>query len=276
MKIKKQYTFTNKKQIWRILPTETGKLIIEERDTDTKEVFFSCMDIRSGKKIFNKQMIEEKFWIGIEKIYDDIIFFHKFRKPDMPGHLGIIAFDISSNNILWKNDNNVFLLIYNDELYCYKEKFEAKQYFKLNYKTGELLEDLGDNTIEINIIKEKALDEENYKDYHFTKQFNFEQENNERVKNILVKLKDENLISGKIDYILLNGLIFCSFHVIDNSGSEMKNIFRVVDIDAGKVIFEVELNTGVKNYVPDSFFIKDDLLFLIKNKSKLITCSISK
>ncbi|OGU75265.1 MAG: hypothetical protein A2V93_00980 [Ignavibacteria bacterium RBG_16_34_14] len=276
MKIKKEYTFSNNKQIWRLLPSETGKLVIEERDPEAKEVFFSCIEINSGNKIFNKLFIEEKFWIGIEKIYKNTIFFHRFRKPDMPGHIGIIAFDILSKNILWRNDDYIFLFIYNDELYCFKERFEGRNYFKLNYKTGELLENVGENAVEISTLREKILDEENPEGYYFTKQFFPETEGNEKVKKFLFEERNQNLISGKIDYILLQNLLFFSFHQIQPSGDEMKNIFKAVDIDKGKVIFEEELNRGVKNFVPDSFFIKDDLLFLLKEKTELLVCSIKK
>jgi hypothetical protein len=279
MKIKKEYTFSNNKQIWRLLPAETGKLVIEERDTDLREVFFSCIDINSGKKIFNKLFIEEKFWIGIEKIYKDIIFFHKFRKPDMPGHLGIIAFDIMNKNILWRNEDYIFLFIYNDEIYCYKESAfggESRNYFKLKYKTGELLGDIDDNAVEISTLRERNLDEENLEDYHFTKQFIPETESSEEVKKFLNEERNQILISGKIDYILLQNLLFFSFHQIQPSGDELKNIFKAVDIDKGKVIFEEELNRGVKNFVPDSFFIKNNLLFLLKEKTELLVCSIKK
>jgi hypothetical protein len=109
MKIKKLYEFTHKRQLWRILPTNTGKLLIEERDTQLKEAYFNCLEIDKGKKIFENIQLEEKFWIGIESVYRDIIFFHKYLKPDMPAHKGIIAFDINSASILWENMDYNFL-----------------------------------------------------------------------------------------------------------------------------------------------------------------------
>jgi hypothetical protein len=38
MKIKKEYRFNNNRQIWRLLPSG-NKLVIEERDINSKEVF---------------------------------------------------------------------------------------------------------------------------------------------------------------------------------------------------------------------------------------------
>ncbi|HUX92187.1 MAG TPA: DUF4905 domain-containing protein, partial [Ignavibacteriaceae bacterium] len=93
MKIKKEYEYSNRRQIWRLIPTDSGKIIIEDRNVETKEAFFNCLDIYTGKKKFSNLQLDEKYWIGIETIYKDIIFFHKYLKPDMPGHIGIIAYD---------------------------------------------------------------------------------------------------------------------------------------------------------------------------------------
>jgi|SRR5690606_1764255 len=275
MKIKKEYTYSTSKQIWRLLPSNTNKLIIEERDPELKEVSFSCIELSSGKKLFINKTIEEKFWIGIEKIYNDIIFLHKFKKPDMPGHIGIIAFDINKKEILWKNDELIFLFINNEDLFCYSEtSFESKRYFKLNYLTGEILNNYGGNQSEIIKTQEMIKDEDEFAGYTFTQQFFLEIETDERVKNILTEERNSNLISGKINYIKINNLLLFSYHIIIPEKNEMKNIFKAVDIDKRKIIFDMELNRGVKNFIPDSFFIKDNLLFLLKEKSELIVCSL--
>lgn len=276
MKIKKEYTFSNKKQIWRLLPTDTDKLVIEERDPELKEAFFSCIDIQTGKKIFNKLMVEEKFWIGIEKVQNDIIYFHKFKKPDMPGHIGIIAFDIMKKEILWKSDDLIFLFAADNEVYVFKESefgSEGRHYFKLDSETGEVIKDYRSNADEINRQREKSA-ENDFEGYQFTRQFFPQTETKEDVKNILINERNRNLISGKTDYIVFNNLLLFSFHIISPEGEEMKNIFKIVDIDKGKVIFEEELNRGVKSFIPDSFFIKDNLLFLLKEKTELIVCSL--
>ncbi len=145
MKIKKLYKHNNGKQIWRILPTVSNKLVIEERDIESKEVFFSCLDIQSGKNIFKDYQHDEKHWIGIESIYNDIIFFHAYGKPDMPAHKSIIAFDIHTQSVLWQNDNYVFSFVYNDKVYCYQQRFESRVFFALDYITGDVVEELGND-----------------------------------------------------------------------------------------------------------------------------------
>jgi hypothetical protein len=95
MKLKKNYRFDNKRQIWRIIPTKEGKLIIEERELENKQAYFHCLSLDSGKNILSNFQLDDKFWVGIEAVQDDIIYFHKFAKPDMPKHRGIFAFNLS-------------------------------------------------------------------------------------------------------------------------------------------------------------------------------------
>ncbi len=273
MKIKQRYTYSNKRQLWRLLPADSGKLIIEERDVDSKEVYFNCIDIYSGKDIFKNYQLEEKSWIGIEYIYKDIIFFHHYVKPDMPEHTGIIAFDINSKKIIWASNEYVFLFVLNEILYCYKPKFEGRHFYSLNYKTGEIIEDLGDNAGLINDERNTAMNNELFSDYLFPEPFNNTKNISSEITKIFQNLKNEFVIFGNIEFITKNGLLLFNYHKITDNGN-FKNIFNAIDILTGLRIFELVMNNQTKVLMPDSFFVKDNLLFLLKEKNRLVVCSI--
>ena len=50
--MKKHIRFKDGSQVWRILISPTGNLIIETRDTEKKEAYFSCYKLESGLKRF--------------------------------------------------------------------------------------------------------------------------------------------------------------------------------------------------------------------------------
>ncbi|MGE5810476.1 MAG: DUF4905 domain-containing protein [Ignavibacteria bacterium] len=268
MKIKKIYEFTHKRQLWRILPTNTGKLIIEERDTQLKEAYFNCLEIDKGKKIFENVQLEEKFWIGIESVYSDIIFFHKYMKPDMPAHKGIIAFDINSASILWKNMDYNFLFAADNKIYCHKTFFEGKRFFILNFSTGEVIKELGDEVLEINKIKEKFSGENEENDYLFPQPV----DKNESSDPVLKELIGENSAAGKIEQARYGDLIF--LHALENTKDGFRNIFTVFDILTGKTILTEIINKKIDKFLPEAFFIKGNLLFLLKEKDTLVVYSI--
>jgi hypothetical protein len=273
MKIKKQYTYDNGRPIWRILPTETCKLIIEEREKDNKQVYFNCLNIVTGKKIFKNFQLEEKFWIGIEAVCNDVIYFHKFVKPDMPQHIGIIAMDLNEQKILWENFNNSFLFIWEEKVYAFQQMFEGRKYYSFDYESGKLFEDFGDDAEIIN-EKKKELDESNtYADYLFPVSYNSNITVPENLKEVFNKLKNDYNVSENIEYVKKNDLLLFNFHIVNSEGN-LSNRFKALDLSSGKYIFEKTLIKETRALAFDSFFIKDAHLFLLFGKNRLSVYSI--
>ena len=275
MKLKKLYKHDNKKQIWRILPTTNKKVIIEERDSKTKEVFFSCLDIESGKKIFKDFQLEEKNWIGIESIYKDVIFFHTYGKPDMPAHKSIIAFDILSQSILWQNDSYVFSFVYEEKVYCYQQRFESRVFFALDYLTGNVLEDFGNDASTINKLKEESDAKFWEQNYLFPEYFNRNNSAEIDYQKYLKQILTEKVIKGEISYLNYEGILLFNYHEVAKNNT-YTNIFTVVDLIKNKILFEETLDKNLVNLMPESFFVKDNFLFLIVDKTKLFVYQIKK
>ncbi len=275
MKIKKEYTYSNKRQIWRLLPTDTGKIIIEERDTDKKEVFFNCIEISSGRRIIKNLQFEEKFWVGIEAVYKDIIYFHTFTKPDMPGHKGVFAYDISSDKILWKTDDYIYLFVHKNLVYAYKETFEGRKFFTLNYKSGKLINEYGADASIVNEARQETYDVNYYEDYLFPEQFGVKPLQIPSAEKIIESFKLDNVVKGPVEFIIYDDLLLFNCYIVSDEG-KLKNIFMAIDILTEKIKFKERLNENAKAAVPDSFFIKDHSIFLLKDKTKLVVCSLRK
>ena len=269
MKIKKHYKHDNKKQIWRILPTSENKVVVEEREPNSKEVFFNCFDIESGKKIFNQFQLDEKNWCGIESIYKDVIFFHAYGKPDMPNHKSIIAFDIKTQKILWRNDSYVFSLVHDKKVYCFQQRFESRVFYILDYLTGNIIEELGSDVSIINPIKEKVDKDFWRQNYLFPEYFNRTEDANEGYKKYLSNVLTSKVIKGEISYLIVEDLLLFNYHEVAKNNS-FTNIFSAVNLIKNKVVLEETLDKNLTNLMPESFFVKDNFLFLIVDKTKLI------
>ncbi|MCU0344276.1 MAG: DUF4905 domain-containing protein [Ignavibacterium sp.] len=273
MKLKKLYKHDNGKQIWRILPTDNNKVVLEEREINTKEVFFSCIEIESGKKIFKNYQLDEKNWIGIESIYNDIIYFHSYGKPDMPAHKSIIAYDIRSQSILWQNDNYVFSFVYDDKVYCYQQRFESKVFFALDYLTGNVIEDFGNDVSVINQIKEQYDAKFWEQNYFFPEYFNRSSQNENDNKKYLQKLLTDKVIKGEVSFLVIKDLLMYNYHEV-NKTNTLNNEFVVIDLNKNKTLLKETLDKNLVNLMPESFFVKDNFLFLIVDKTKLLIYKI--
>lgn len=265
MKFERHIEYKPNKQIWRILITDDENVVIEKRDTSDKQVYFDNFELVSKEKIFTDLQLEEKFWIGIEKIFKGIIFFHKYSKPDMPGHKEVIAYSIKSKNILWRNEEFSYLFVYDNKVYCFKQQFEGRTYYTLNYNTGELIDDLGNNAERVNAIYDQSREEEKYKDYIFPETI---QSKNEKVAGIIKELKSNLEILGEVEYTVFRNVLFASYHskVFDNS---MVNKFTAIDSQNGKELLNLTLTPNTESFMTDSFFVYKDFLFLLKGKEEL-------
>ncbi|MBN1300832.1 MAG: DUF4905 domain-containing protein [Melioribacteraceae bacterium] len=267
MKLKKHIRHKDSKQIWRILISKSDTIIIESRDTENKEVLFNCYDLPSSKRIIRDHQFEEKFWIGIEDTLDTTIFFHKFVKPDMPGHQGIIAFSIINGSILWENPDLTFLFILNEKIYCYKQMFEARDFYSLNSRTGEIIESLGRDVEVINDFKYMADEEKDYSDYIFPERIKYGSFDGS-TQELLKKDTNNCSVTGDFEFVLKNNIIFINFHH-NVAGNLLENKFLVYDIAKGKKLYEQILNSSIKSIVPDSFFVYKNYLIYLKDKREV-------
>jgi hypothetical protein len=264
MKLKHLYSYNNKRQIWRIIPAGENRLVIEERDSSTREVFFSCIEMKTGKVILNKLQLEEKYWIGIEDVYQDLIYFHKYSKPDMPWHSEIMAYDMNNKKMLWHSKDYIFSLVLNDKLYCYKNNYEGRTYFCLHYKTGELIENLVNHPEEMAGLKEMR-ESEIYAEYNFPTVFSH---SSGEIKALFDEIRTKEVITGKIDYLEFNGIILSSYHKALKDG-KLQNCFNALDIRTKKIIFKKILNQETTNFIPDSFFLINNLVLMLREKEEL-------
>lgn len=266
MNIKKQYLYNNNRQIWRIIPAD-NRVIIEERSLENKEVFFNCIDILSGKKIFSDIQLDEKFWVGIEAVEDDFIFFHKFPKPDLPYHKSIITFEINSASVLWKNDNITFLFYFDGKVVSYKQLFEQREYFLLNALTGEVISELGSDHQAVVELRENFIEDYYAEGYLFPVEFRRELLPETGFEKYLSNHLEKFVVKGNINYININNLLMFNYHEATKENN-FNNLFYAVDTETGKILMKETLNKNIENLMPDSFFVRDNLLFLLFEKTK--------
>jgi hypothetical protein len=269
MKINKLYTYKSEQQIWRILLTDFRQFVIETRDPDSREVFFNCIDIETGNTIFKDYQFDEKSWIGIETIYKDVVFFHKYAQPSLPGHKEIICFDIAAQQVLWRSDSLTFQFVSNDQVIAAASTYSGWHFYALNYKTGEVITDYGENASQIQQMRNSADDEKDYSRYKFpekiTKDLIKHLDGDTAIKDIILNLD----IIEDVEYTSYEDLFLMNYHHRE-TGNFLRNKFAAVDLTKNKVIFEEVLNNNAKGYAPDCFFIYENILILLQEKDRII------
>jgi len=255
-------------QIWRILISEKENLIIETRDKDKKEVYYSAFSLNKKEFLWNNFQPEEKFWIGIEKIYREVIYFHKFAKPDMPAHRGIIAFDIQRKEILWEREDVIFKLIAEDKLYALEDDFYGDNILTLDLGTGKELEHYKTYELDLEALKFKAEASEDFSRYRFPEIF-YNNGADPKIELAIQTIKDKKDVDivGNFEYTLINNLFLTSYHL--NYGKKMDNEFCAFDVEEKKFLLEKKLNKQIELFAADTFFVYERYLFLLKDQREI-------
>ncbi len=271
-RLKKNYTFSSKRNIWRLIPAESDLLVIEERDTASKEVFFNCLTLAEGKPVFTNLQFDEKYWIGIEAVHKHIIYFHKFSRPNLPGHKGIYAYDVFERKIIWQNDDLQFLFADEDKVYSYQQTFDGRKFFVIDFLTGSLMSELEEDSTDFNKLRANVLQSDFLNSFLFPSVYNEILENSE-VDELIKQIFSEYNVVGHVNWLKYLDLILISFHE-KNSNGTYNNYFRAYDVGKRKYIHKDTLNSKSKSLVPDSFFVLRNLLFLLIEKNKLVVYRI--
>ena len=115
--------------------------------------------------------------------------------------------------------------------------------------------------------------EANNDGYLFPEAFESDSAIENSASEFIISLRNNFVISGKIEYILKNEFLMMSFHEANSKGS-LNNLFKAVDLSTGKYILEEVINKETSLFLTDSFFVKDDFLFLLFGKTRLVVYKI--
>jgi hypothetical protein len=266
MKLKKHISYKSDKQIWRLLINEKDDLLIETRDTSTKEVSYFILNIPTKQVIRKNLLLPDNIWLGVESFFGDYIYFHKFIKPDLPMHLGIFAYNLTSDKIEWETLDYTFLLVNDDVVVAQKQGFEETSLFYLNGTNGNLISSASLTVEEIEEMHNKFIDSFNFELYGYPENYDLNDDN--VINSVIEKYTKSFPLKYNPQFMLYEELFLCNFHLLTNNG--ISNYFVAGDYSTGKIKEEIVLNKSVNAFVPESFFTYKNYLILLKEKSEVL------
>lgn len=276
-KLKPSWEFSQKGNLWRFIFCGENIIAGETRDIENKILYLFTIDFNSGKTFLKNYKFEEgNFWISIEGGNDDKLFLNRFQNPELPYHKNIIAIDIKSGELFWENTDYEYFFNTKDKLFGITQKFENVELVEIDISDGKLIK-IFTNEEAINIIelkKENDLDLYNESTNYPKPLSNQPLEDN---LNLIINEEISNKTTeGEIEYInYKNYLLFNYYYengvnIKDISRKYYRNNFCVYDTIKSEKVYQDTLNEKSNYNVPDNFFIKNDILFYLKEKTHLI------
>ena len=288
--------------IWRFLFDGEGRIIGEARDPERKQARFFCLRERDGAVIWDDLRLGEPWWVGIEGVDAGRLYLHGYRKPDMPQHLGITAVDIPSGEQLWHNDEYAFVLALNGEVYAARETFGGMQFYRLSAGDGSVAEEFGQDMNRINTLRREINEEDIFRGYRYPEPLGDNHPHGEAVTAALHDMVDTSAVRGDLDVLFEPPLLMAAWHepvperkrpggrtsavpaetgatggtgtasraaMNAHSPPVLQQRFEARDLASGRTLYSDVILEEAEAPGMDSFFVKDDQLMYIKNRSIL-------
>ncbi len=261
--------------LWRLVPTDAGKLLGEQRDLVKKSVSFFCLSQMTGEVLWENLAVGDHWWSGIEAVHRDVFFVHGFATPDLPEHKSITAVDLLSGTKLWSNDELNFILAVDDSVFASRNSLEGNHLLELEYRTGAILRSFGTNE---EVLREARIRSAG----SAVDLLQFPAPLDKSDANIfeaIQKLVPFEKLIGPVEMIELDGALIFNYHepCPQQGKNELRvnNILRVIDKGSDSVIFGDIINAEAPAIVPESFFVQHGTLFYIKNRTTLTAVRIA-
>lgn len=256
--------------VWRIFPNHQKWIIVEIRNVVDKMVSFKCIDAFAGHLRWENLQLTEKWWVGVEGIFGDVLILHEYERPDLPAHKNIIAIDITTGKTLWSNDELIFISSNNNTLIASRISFTSTQKLKFDLLTGKTICELDEDEFKTT-LGELKTQEQLY--YQIPPEYSIDELPNVTVQKFMQQQNKKSNIVEPVEVFTylenaLNVIGYSRNISINNSKPIYDEYIDVLNKKANN-IYSDKIVSAVNIPVIPKYFIKNNFLYYIKDKTIL-------
>lgn len=298
--ISPKWQFQKPGNLWRMLFLESDRLIIEHRSSQEKKASYILLDQQSGAPVWENFVLThsggdeagspvgEAWWVGMEYVLGNTVYFHSYSDKNNPEHSGIWALDSSSKTVLWERvDLSFICAINNNKFLCYQEKnaggFAERTFLTVDPYTGQDILNIGFDVSKANRLRDEGKTLEEVQEVQLPQTF---QTQSPEFKNIIqsntLKVNPEFLVAG-IDLVEGASHKIYGFHEQTNamvknaSGLPVKALNYNLEVyDEHNRIYRDVLGKAMSGLIMDGFFMKDGALYYVRERDTLVKVDLAR
>lgn len=234
--------------IWKILvSSDASYLAVELRNSENKTVTFSTIELESGNTLINDLLLQEKWNVSMAYAGNDCLIFILFDHSLFPERKGLISVDPINGTINWERFNLSLSQADEHSLMVYDPKIQPKKYHRIDPKTAEILND----SVIVTTHANNMFFPELFSHY-----------------NLPEAISAESIVGG-LSALQFKDLEIVSFHQKEADTDYLKQ--RLIVYQGNKIFIDDILISDIQKLQPESFFICNNCLFYIRNKSEIVS-----
>jgi hypothetical protein len=253
--------------IWRLLSSERGALILEERDIAAKELRLTSLDGGAGTILWSTERYLARWWLSIETLHGDTLFLHEYATPDMPDHKSVIALNLADGAQRWSNDEMKFLFAHERAVYVSKDSYDGRSFYELDIATGEVLREVDDATV--GALRPAG---EPPSGVLFPVVVPWGENGAPEPSAAVMELVGRGPLAGEVEIIDAEGRWLIGWHeriTPDDPASPLRHRFMIADAATQSVLYRDEIDSKVNVPVPDLFIRRNEMAYYIRERETL-------
>lgn len=228
--------------------------VLEIRDETTRQVSFSCVNLLTGKVIWENIRPEKSWWLSLVGIFDENLILHKYSSNQKPEAVGLLILDIKSGEVMARISDWIFFNYTEDVLTVYQLQNNQPVYKEIYLKNlFKSLQQFNNSIIETPTVEASPT---HYPEdsLHFPTIYKF-----------LYRLLNIDAVKA-VDYLEINDKIIISYYIyIDKS---FLNYLLVTN--HSRQILLNDLIAQTEGIGIDTFTVKSDTLLYVKNQTQFV------
>jgi hypothetical protein len=265
-KVEPLWEFTTGGVLWHVRGVDSRFLLGEERDPETRQVAFFCLDAADGRLLWRNPGFGQQWWIGISTVFRETVLLHGFRSPDMPIPHGIIGVDLATGERLWERQDFTLRGVRGEHLVAESLSAEGDAFWELTVRDGQPAAPLPAGT-PVGFPSPDASSE-------FPNLVEEVAGENPGLPDLLGPYLAGRCAGTPVAVYVRHNRIAAAFHESRPESSpeapRYRHVLMVIDTGQQRTTFRRVLDADVPKLIPDPFFVVHDTLYCIRERRTLI------
>jgi hypothetical protein len=246
--------------VWNsIASCDDHLIILEVRNLEEKRVTFSALEYKTNTFLWRDRALEESWWVNASAIRDGIILFTIYLDTNNPDKKGVLAYSCSDLTLVWWNNDFAISHFVPGGVTGFTSRTGLKE-VTLSIASGR--------PVPQHATAEPFVDSSLKKPVQYV-------EGTEYFDTVRTFLSNQlNLqADSALEYLETDRFIFVSFYSKSGNAASLANFLLVLSL-GGDVLLRETIGEEVTGIGLDTFFLLEDFLFFVKNKSELVSYRI--
>ncbi len=227
----------------------------------------------TGELLYSGISLDEPWWIALEMTIGEVAIFHRFPKPDLPNAMGTVAVDCTNGSILWSN-NEIRVLCGIEELALVQrgESLDWTNLALVDIRTGAVLEEIGEDAERVAGFQEACSATTLWNGWINSSVV--DPDSAEGIEVLALVGEEFTELRGPIEYGRHGSITIATASTPSRRGpsASLNNLVdtHLLLFSEGKALHRDTLAHASPSAVGDLFFIWNDLLIAIRDRTTLV------